>query len=349
MNTRVVLAARPDGAPTAGDFRIETGPVPEPGDGELLLRTLYLSLDPYLRGRMSPGLVHRSLAAPMALGTVISGGTVCEVVDSRYPGISPGAVVLAGIGWQSYGVQHGSAVRPLDPDAAPVTTALGVLGMPGFTGYVGLRLIARPRPGETVVVAAASGAVGSMVAQLARMGGCRAVGIAGGAEKTAWLREIGLDAVIDHRAPGFAEALAAATPDGVDVYFENVGGRVLEAVLPRLNAGARVPVCGLVSMYNGTPVEPRVDLLPAFLSAVLSRSLTVQGFSYLPYVDSHQDEFLARATEWVRSEVIAYREQIVDGLENAPDAFIGLLGGANFGKSLIQVSPDPTTGRVPRA
>ncbi|MEX5635412.1 NADP-dependent oxidoreductase [Parafrankia sp. FMc2] len=336
MNTRVVLAARPDGAPTADDFRIETSPVPEPGDGELLLRTIYLSLDPYIRGRMGPGLVYRSLAAPMELGTVIPGGTVCEVVESRYPGISPGAVVLAGTGWQAYGVQPGAAVRLLDPDAAPVSTALGVLGVPGFTGYVGLNLIARPRPGETVVVAAASGAVGSMVAQLARMGGARAVGIAGGPEKTSWLREIGLDAVIDHREPGFDDALAAATPDGIDVYFENVGGHVLEAVIPRLNAGTRVPVCGLVSMYNGAPAEPRADLLPAFMSAILSRQITVQGFAYVPYVEAHQDEFLRQATEWVRSGAITYREQIVDGLESAPDAFIGILGGANFGKLLIK-------------
>lgn len=343
QNRRVVLASRPDGAPVASDFRLESAPVPSPAQGEVLLRSVYLSLDPYLRGRMGPGLPYGSSAPSMALGETVSGGTVCVVVESRDPAHAPGDLVLGAIGWQEHGVQAASALRSLDPTTAPVSTALGVLGMPGFTGYAGLQVIGRPQPGETVVVAAAAGPVGSVVGQVARLAGARAVGIAGSEAKRAWLREVGFDAVVDHRDANFEEQLAEATPHGIDVYFENVGGRVFDAVIPRLNTGARVPVCGLVGDYNGPTVRPPVDHLPALMSAVLSRGVLVQGFAFPTYVAEHHDEFLRLVGGWVDTGRLRYREDVVPGLEAAPDAFVGLLAGASFGKLLVQVSPDPTS------
>jgi NADPH-dependent curcumin reductase CurA len=247
-------------------------------------------------------------------------------------------VVLAYTGWQQYGVTTADAVRTLDPAQVPVTTALGVLGMPGFTAYAGLTQIGRPQPGETVVVAAASGPVGATAGQLARIFGARAVGIAGGAEKVAYLRSIGFDAALDHRAPDFAAQLKAATPDGVDVYFENVGGHVWNAVLPRLNAFARVPVCGLVAHYNDTAHGPGPDRSAALMSAILRKSLTVRGFIQNEFADALMGEFLQRATPWVQDGSLQYLEHIVDGLENAPEAFIGMLDGRNFGKLIIKVS-----------
>jgi NADPH-dependent curcumin reductase len=233
-------------------------------------------------------------------------------------------------------------VRKLDPDAAPVTTALGVLGMPGFTAYAGLTQIGRPEPGETVVVAAASGPVGATVGQLAKILGARAVGIAGVPAKVAYLREIGFDAAVDHRSASFADDLAKATPDGIDVYFENVGGRVWDAVLPRLNTFARVPVCGLVAQYNDTRPPAGPDRMPMLMSAILRKSLTLRGFIQNEFAGSHMGEFLERATPWVRDGRLKYREDIVDGLENAPAAFVGMLEGANFGKLIVRVSLNRT-------
>ncbi len=329
------LASRPKGRPSAANFTISAAPVPEPDDGQVLIRTQYLSLDPYMRGRMSDA---PSYAPPVAVGDVMVGGTVGEVVSSRFPGIEPGDTVLAYTGWQRYGVQRGSWLRKLDPAAAPVTTALGVLGMPGFTAYAGLTQIGRPRAGETVVVAAASGPVGATVGQLARILGARAVGIAGGPEKVEYLRSIGFDAAIDHRSPSFAAELAEATPDGIDVYFENVGGHVWDAVFPRLNSFARVPVCGLVASYNATSLPEGPDRVPALMSAILRKSLTVRGFIQSEFAADLMPEFLQRATAWVRDGALRYREDIVDGLENAPEAFIGMLEGRNFGKLLVRVS-----------
>ncbi|WP_067673121.1 NADP-dependent oxidoreductase [Nocardia miyunensis] len=342
MSRRIVLASRPAGAPRPSDFRVEEVPVPRPQEGELLLRTIYLSLDPYVRGRLGYAHTYRSASPLLPLDEVLPGGTVCEVVDSGSPEFTEGDIVLADLGWQSAGVRSAATVRRLDPDVSPVSTALGVLGMPGFTAYVGLNLVGRPNPGETVVVAAATGPVGSMVGQLALLSGCRAVGIAGGPDKVAWLRDNGFAAALDHRSPAFADELAAAVPDGVDIYFENVGGRVLDAVLPHLNAGARVPVCGLVSEYNGTRPAAGPDRLPGMMSLILSRAITVQGFTFGPYTASHQQQFLDETAPAVREGRLRYREDIVDGLEAAPTAFIGLLGGANFGKQLVQVGPDPT-------
>jgi NADPH-dependent curcumin reductase CurA len=306
----------------------------------VLLRTVYLSLDPYMRGRMSTA---RSYAEPVEIGEVMVGGTVCEVLDSRHPALSAGDVVLSYSGWQSHDVVDGRGLRKLDPRAAPISTALGVLGMPGFTAYAGLLEIGRPRPGETVVVAAATGPVGSAVGQIARIKGARAVGIAGGRQKCqALLDEFGFDAAVDHRSPDFVAELDAAVPDGIDVYFENVGGPVADAVFRRLNTFARVPVCGLVANYNAASAPEGPNRLPAFMSLVLTRSLTVRGFIQSEFTESHGREFLREMSQWVREGSVRYREDVVDGLESAPEAFRGLLRGSNFGKLLVRVGDDPT-------
>ena len=334
---RILLAARPEGRPKPSDFRLEQGPVPEPADGEVLLQVLYLSLDPYMRGRMSAG---RSYAKPVEVGGLMEGGTVARVMASRNDRFAAGDIVLSHSGWQSHAISDGAGLRKLDPAAAPVTTALGVLGMPGFTAYSGLLTIGRPKPGETLVVAAASGAVGSVVGQIARLKGARAVGIAGGAAKCAFVRdELGFDAVVDHRAPDFAERLKAACPDGIDIYFENVGGAVWSAVFPLLNEFARVPVCGLIAQYNSTGEFPGPDRLPGLMREVLSRSLTIRGFIQREFQDQRRD-FYREMGEWVRSGAVRYREDIVEGIESAPEALIGLLEGKNFGKLIVRVAAE---------
>jgi NADPH-dependent curcumin reductase len=339
-STQIRLASRPVGEPQDSDFDIVTTELPEVGEGQVLLRTVYLSLDPYMRGRMSAA---KSYAKPVEVGDVMVGGTVCEVLESRAPNRAAGDLVLAFAGWQTHAVVDARHTRRLDPAAAPVSTALGVLGMPGFTAYAGLLEIGRPQPGETVVVAAATGPVGSAVGQIARVKGARAVGIAGGPEKCrALTEEFAFDAAVDHRSPTFREELEAATPDGVDVYFENVGGPVTDAVVRRLNKFARIPVCGLVSGYNATEAPPGPDRLPAFLSRILTLSLTVRGFIQDEFVPTRHDDFLRDMTGWVRDGSVRYREDIVDGLERAPEAFRGLLAGRNFGKLLVQVGEDPT-------
>lgn len=339
-NRRILLAARPDGEPTPADFEVVTEPVPDPGEGEVLLRTIYLSLDPYMRGRMS---AEKSYAAPVEVGNVMVGGTVSEVVTSNADGLAPGDVVLSYSGWQTHDVTSARAVRRLDPAEAPVSTAVGVLGMPGFTAYAGLLQIGRPQPGETVVVAAATGPVGSAVGQIAKAMGCRAVGVAGGPDKCRVLRdEFGFDAAVDHRGPDFADRLRDAAPDGVDVYFENVGGHVAEAVFPLLNEFARIPVCGLVAHYNDATPPAGPDRLPSFYRGVLTKSLTVRGFIQTEFVREHHAGFLRDMSAWVRDGRVRYREDLVDGLEAAPEAFIAMLRGANLGKLLVRVSPDPT-------
>ncbi|MFY0406090.1 NADP-dependent oxidoreductase [Solicola sp. PLA-1-18] len=338
--TRVLLAERPVGEPTPESFRVEAVPVPAPADGQVLLRTIWLSLDPYMRGRMSAA---KSYAAPVEVGDVMEGGTVCEVVASNSPDRSVGDVVLAYTGWQEYAVAPARATRRLDPSAAPISTALGVLGMPGFTAYAGLLKIGHPQPGETVVVAAAAGPVGSAVGQIAKIAGARAVGIAGGPEKCAYVvDELGFDACLDHREPDLAGRLAAAAPDGIDVYFENVGGAVLEAVVPLLNTYARVPVCGLVSQYNATSAPQGPDRAPALMSAILTKSLTVRGFIQTEFVKDHQADFQSDMATWVADGRVKHREDVADGIESAPEAFIGMLRGRNHGKQLVRVGADPT-------
>ena len=335
-STRIVLASRPAGAPTAENFRTETADLPEVGDGQVLLKVLYLSLDPYMRGRMSDA---ESYAEPVAVDDVMCGGTVAEVVESRSDALPVGSVVLSYSGWQTHEVVDAASVRRLDPERAPISTALGVLGMPGFTAYAGMTVIGQPKEGETVVVAAASGPVGSAVGQFATIKGARAVGIAGGPEKCAYLiDELGFDAAVDHRAGDFRKQLAAATPDGIDVYFENVGGAVARAVLPRLNTYARVPVCGLIAQYNDTQAPEGPDRLPGFFTRVLTKSLTVRGFIQNEFVRDHYKNFQREVSEWVADGRFRYREDVVEGLENAPDAFFGLLEGRNFGKLVVKVA-----------
>jgi NADPH-dependent curcumin reductase CurA len=334
QNVQVRLAARPVGRPTADNFTVSTEPLPVPGDGQVLLRTRYLSLDPYMRGRMSDA---PSYAPPVAVGGLMVGGTIGEVVESNSPDLKPGDVVLAYSGWQQYAVAQAAHVRKLDTASGlPVTTALGVLGMPGFTAYAGLTQIGQPKAGETVVVAAASGPVGATVGQLAKILGARAVGIAGGAQKVDYVRSLGFDAALDHRSPTFTDDLAAATPDGIDVYFENVGGHVWDAVFPRLNPFGRVPLCGLVALYNATSLPEGPDRTPLLLRSILTKRLTMHGFIVSDYAVL-EPEFLQRATPWVHEGKLQVREDFVDGLENAPEAFIGMLDGRNFGKLIVRM------------
>jgi len=335
-NTQIRLAQRPVGAPDQSTFTVAHSDLRELAEGEVLLAVRWLSLDPYMRGRLSTA---KSYAAPVEIGEVMVGSTVAQVLQSRYDGLSEGAWVLSYSGWQTYAIEQGRQVRRIDPDHAPVTTALGVLGMPGMTAYWGLLEIGRPQPGETVVVAAATGPVGSAVGQIARIKGARAVGIAGGPEKCRVLtEEFGFDVAIDHRAPDFAEQLKAATPDGIDVDFENVGGQVFSAVERRLNVGARVALCGLVANYNDTAPPPGPDRLPAFLSKVLTRSILVQGFIVDTVKVAKQTDFLTEMPQWIAEGRLRYREDVVEGLDNAPAAFAGLLRGDYTGKLLIKVS-----------
>jgi NADPH-dependent curcumin reductase len=330
---QIVLAARPQGEPRLTDFRVEETAIPTPGPGQFLLQVRYLSLDPYVRGRMDD---RESYAPPTPLGGVLPGESVATVVASHHPGYSEGDVVLAHTGWRTHALSDRADLRKLDPAVAPVTTGLGVLGMPGFTAYGGLRVIGKPRPGETVVVAAASGPVGSLVGQLARIAGGRAVGIAGGPQKCAYVKdELGL-AAVDHRAGDFPAKLAAACPDGIDVYFENVGGAVWQAVLPLLNKFARVPVSGLIAQYNNDgPRGP--DHLPATMRAILVKSLTVRGFINYDFAAEHFPAFLREVGAGIADGRIRYREDFVDGLEKAPEAFIGMLQGRNFGKLIVRI------------
>jgi NADPH-dependent curcumin reductase len=333
---QIVLAARPQGRPKLSDFRLEEFEVPTPGAGQILLRVQYLSLDPYMRGRMDE---RKSYAEPVPLGGVMQGESVATVIATKHPNYSEGDIVLAQTGWRTHALSDRSDLRKLDPAVAPVTTGLGVLGMPGFTAYGGLRVIGKPQPGETVVVAAASGPVGSLVGQLAKIYGARAVGIAGGAEKCAYVNdELRFDAAIDHRAADFPSQLAAACPNGIDVYFENVGGAIWQAVLPLLNNFARVPVSGLVAQYNGAGPGDGTDHLPATMREILSKSLTVRGFINYEFASEYYPAFLSEVSAGIADGRIRYREDSVDGLENAPEAFIGMLEGRNFGKLIVRVS-----------
>ncbi|HTZ38023.1 MAG TPA: NADP-dependent oxidoreductase [Stellaceae bacterium] len=333
-NRQILLARRPDGMPVPEDFRIVDGALPEPGDGQVLVRGIYLSLDPYMRGRISG---QRSYAAPTGIGEVIEGRVVGQAVRSRHPGIDDGDFVLGGYGWQTYSAVDGKGLSKLDPAAAPISTALGILGMPGLTAYVGLKTIGQPKAGETVVVSAASGAVGAVAGQLAKRGLCRVVGIAGGADKCRYVKdELGFDECLDHRGGDLGAALDAACPDGVDVYFENVGGAVQAAVFPRLNDHGRMIMCGMISEYNDAAPRPG----PSLVAAVRKR-LKIQGF----IVSDHaalRPEYLAMAAPLVRGGQLRYREDVVDGIDNAPQAFIGLLQGRNFGKLLVRLASDPT-------
>jgi NADPH-dependent curcumin reductase CurA len=323
------------GEPKESDLRLETFAIPTPDQGQVLLRTLYLSLDPYMRGRMSDA---KSYAAPVPVGGVMEGGTVSEVVASNNPGFSVGDIVLGRTGWQTHAVSDGASLRKVDPSLAPVSTAVGVLGMPGMTAYAGLLEVGKPKAGETLVVAAASGAVGSVVGQIAKMKGARAVGIAGGPEKCRFVKEeFGFDDCVDHRDPDLAGKLKAACPKGIDVYYENVGGKVLEAVLPNLANHARIPVCGVISYYGGVMGGAEFTPLQRFMRMMLVKRLTVKGFIVGEYAP-RRAEFERDMSQWVREGRIKWREHVVDGLDKAPQALIGLLSGSNVGKAVVKVA-----------
>lgn len=334
-NRRWVLASRPKGAPVADNFRLEEDDIATPGEGQVLLRTLYLSLDPYMRGRMSDA---PSYTPPVQIDEVMCGGTVSQVVKSLNPDFSEGDLVLGYSGWQDYEISDGSGLVKLQETEHP-SWALGILGMPGFTAYMGLLDIGQPKSGETLVVAAATGPVGATVGQIGKLKGCRVVGVAGGEEKCRYaVEKLGFDACIDHRADDFAEQLKNACPQGIDIYYENVGGKVFDAVLPLLNSAARVPVCGLISGYNATDLPDGPDRLSLLMGTILKKRLRVQGFIINQDYGHRLDEFRNEMIPWVKEGKIQYREHITDGLENTPEAFIGLLEGKNFGKLVMKVA-----------
>jgi len=339
---KIVLASRPDGAPKPDDFRLETADVPTPGDGEVLVRVHYMSLDPYMRGRMDDA---KSYAQPVPIGGLMEGGSVGEVIVSNDPAFKPGDFAMGGFGWATHGVAPGKMLRKVDPDQAPITTCLGVLGMPGLTGWHGLTEYGRPKKGETLVVAAATGPVGSMVGQVAKLHGLRVVGIAGGPEKCKLAKEnFGFDDCINHRAYDNAsdlrKALKSAAPDGIDIYFENVGGKVLEAVMPLMNNFGRIPICGMIAWYNegglGANASDSGLTGPGLWRNILVKFLSVNGF----IISNHWDrlpEFVGEIAPKIADGSIKYEEDVTEGLENAPQAFIDLLTGGNTGKALVKV------------
>ncbi|MBW3096165.1 NADP-dependent oxidoreductase [Pseudohoeflea coraliihabitans] len=337
-NRRFVLAQRPQGEPDADTLRLEEAARPEPGEGEILLRTVFLSLDPYMRGRMSDA---PSYAAPVEVGETMVGGTVARVVESRHDGFAEGDWVVSFNGWQDYAISDGKELVKLGATPEHPSWALGILGMPGFTAWAGLTQIGAPKTGETLVVAAATGPVGATVGQIGKILGCRVVGIAGGQEKCAYgVDELGFDACLDHKADDLKGRLKEACPDGIDIYFENVGGKVLDAVIPLLNREARVPVCGLVSQYNATALPDGPDRMNWLMGQILRKQLTVRGFIIFQNFSHLYPEFAKAMTGWIGAGRISYREEMIDGLEAAPQAFIGLLRGENFGKRVIRVGPD---------
>lgn len=336
-NRRLVLAERPKGVPTESTLTLQTDDVPSPQAGEMLLRTEFLSLDPYMRGRMSDA---PSYAPPVNIGEVMVGGTVAQVELSNLDGFEKGDWVLSANGWQDYALSNGEGVTSLGRDPEHPSWALGVTGMPGFTAWAGLTKIGKPIVGETLVVAAATGPVGATVGQIGKILGCKVIGIAGGAEKCDYaVKTLGLDVCLDHQSSDFSEALVDATPEGIDVYFESVGGKVFDGVLPQLNTGARVPVCGLVSQYNATSLPPGPDRMGYLMSQILRKRITMRGFIIFEDFASFYPEFAAEMDGWLKAGKIHYREDIIDGLEHAPAAFIGMLDGKNFGKCVIRVGP----------
>lgn len=338
-NRQILLASRPRGEPTPENFQLVTNEVHDPGPGQMLLRTIFLSLDPYMRGRMNAG---KSYARPVEVGEVMEGRTVAQVVASNLPGYQVGEFVLAPSGWQEFALSTGEETRKVPAALRPISLALGVLGMPGLTAYTGLLNIGQPRAGETLVVAAASGAVGSVVGQIGRIQGCRVIGIAGGDEKCRYVKsDLGFDECLDHRKPDLAERLKAVCPKGIDVYFENVGGHVFDAVLPLLNDFARIPVCGLIAHYNAMELPAGPDRLPLLMQQILVKRLTFRGFIVWDF-SSQLPQFLVDMSSWLRDGRVKYKEDITAGLENAPQELIDLLRGKNFGKKIIRVSEDPT-------
>jgi hypothetical protein len=337
-NRQILLNSRPFGAPVADNFKLVSVPIVEPKEGEILLRTVYLSLDPYMRGRMNDA---KSYADPVALNAVMVGGCVCKVVKSNNANFKQGDWVVSFAGWQDYSISDGVDVLNLGQQLAHPSYALGVLGMPGLTAYMGLLDIGQPKAGETVVVAAATGAVGSLVGQIAKLQGCTVVGIAGGKEKCQFATEtLGFDYCLDHHDENLAELLAQTCSNGIDVYFENVGGKIFDAVLPLLNSKARIPLCGLISQYNATDLPEGPDRLSLLMGNLLIKRAKMQGFIVFDDYGHRYQEFSTAMQKWLAEGKIQYKEHVVDGLENAVNAFIGLLKGENFGKLVVKVAPE---------
>ena len=329
----IVLRRRPSGMPRRADFELREQPIPSPGAGEVLTRTVWLSIDPYMRGRLAD---RKSYAPPVQIGEVMTGETVGEVIASEAPDFAPGDIVVGARGWQTHAVSRAAQLAKVDRHGPPLSTYLGVLGMPGTTAYSGMTDIGRPKAGETVVISAASGAVGSVAGQLAKRAGARVVGVAGGADKCIFVQdELSFDACVDHRSADVRAELEAACPNGIDVYFENVGGRVQEAAFALLNPFARVVMCGMVSQYNETEPPPGPNLMFVIAKRVLIQGLIVSD------KPERFAEWRALAKPWVEEGSLRYREDTIDGLESAPDALAGILGGRNFGKLLVRVGHDP--------
>ena len=334
INKQVILKSRPVGEPKESDFALVETPTPEPGEGEILSRTIYLSLDPYMRGRISEG---KSYAASVELDSVIVGGTVSQVIKSNHPQFQVGDFVLSNNGWQTYAVSKGETLRKLDPTQAPLSYSLGVLGMPGLTAYAALLDIGQPKEGETVVVSAASGAVGAVAGQIAKIKGARVVGIVGSDDKRDYIvKELGFDVGINRKTQELDSALKEAAPNGIDVYYDNTAGVILETVLQQINLGARIPLVGLISEYNATSTPSGPNLMPLLIKRAL-----IKGFLVSDYQHRFND-FLRDVSGWLHSGELKYKEDVVVGLENAPSAFIGLLRGDNFGKLIVKVNDDPT-------
>lgn len=329
-NKQISLNSRPTGMPTSDNFKIENVDVPQPKDGEVLVRTLYLSVDPYMRGRMSD---RKSYVPPFPLNEVIVGGGVGEVVESRSPAFQPGDIVTGMLGWRLYSVARTEELRKIDPRVAPVTTALGILGMPGLTAYFGLLDICNPQPGEIVVVSGAAGAVGTTVCQIAKIKGCRVIGIAGSDEKNQYLEdELHVDDTVNYKTANLRQALSEACPNGVDVYFDNVGGEVSDAVMPLVNKGARISICGQISLYN----LEQPDVGPRMQPYLLVKSAMMRGFIITDYA-ARFGEGVNQLGTWLAAGKLKYAENIIEGFENAPRAFLGLFAGENLGKQLVKV------------
>ncbi|WP_271880544.1 NADP-dependent oxidoreductase [Phaeobacter italicus] len=336
QNRQFVLAERPKGEPTDNTLRLETTEVPTPGKGQMLLRNEYLSLDPYMRGRMSSA---PSYAPPVEIGEVMVGGTVAQVVSSDVRGYEAGDWVVAFGGWQDYTLSDGTGVINMGKTPQNPSWALGVLGMPGLTAWAGLTQIGQPKEGETLVVAGASGPVGATVGQIGKILGLRVVGIAGGSEKCQHVVDtLGFDACIDYKADSFADDLAKAVPDGIDIYFENVGGAVFDAVMPLLNPSARIPLCGLISQYNATALPEGPDRMNYLMGQLLRKRITMRGFIVFDDFGHLYPEFAKQMTGWVQEGKVKYREEMIEGLEQAPAAFVGLLRGEAFGKRVIHLA-----------
>jgi NADPH:quinone reductase len=332
QNRQIIFIKRPAGMPDESCFRLVTSSMPQPMNGQVMLRTQFLSVDPYMRGRMND---RESYIPPFRLNEVLSGGIVGKVVESKVDTLAEGDYVVGNLGWQDYSVADGKQVRKVNPEIAPVSTALGVLGMPGLTAYFGLLDIGKPQPDETVVVSGAAGAVGTIAGQIAGIHGCRVVGIAGSDHKTRYvIDELGFDAAINYRtAPNLRKALKEACPDGVDIYFDNVGGDISDAVLFLINNNARIPLCGQISLYN----ETRIPMGPRIQPQLLVHSALIKGFIVQNYANRFE-EGVRQLAEWLREKKLKYTENVIEGLENAPKAFIGLFAGDNLGKQLVRVS-----------